>query len=270
MTQGGAHLGLCLPGPSSSLRGHPVTQAPLSPPSSQQPTSTRPTATNSLAPPNPVAAQTYLNPQVRPIPVDTAAATIDRKEVIWQQNNEITLLRAQIVQLATTCTPAAQPAQPGPEPAPSQINVASTAPEPPVWPPGPPYALFMNEAVAEQARALLVVKAADKSLPKKASLPDIIPGFKASPLSLGEYNFPPCFRLGGPCGHMPLHIRQAGGLVCLVIAKWAVWFYFVLRGELKAPGAYGWPLHVASLQWLSRLPSHSSRIACFTSNYQIM
>jgi hypothetical protein len=188
MAQGGAHLGLRLPGPSSSPRGHPATQAPPSPPSSQQPTSTRPTASNLSAPPNPIAAQTHPNPQVGPIPADATAAPIDREEVIQHQNDEITRLRAQIVQLATTHTPAAQPAQPGTEPAPPQGNVAPTAPEPPVQPPGPPHALFMDGAVAEQARALLVAKAADESLPKKASLPDIIPGFKASLLSLGEYN----------------------------------------------------------------------------------
>lgn len=44
----------------------------------------------------------------------------------------------------------------------------------------------MDEAAAEQARARLVAKALEDPSSKKAALPDIVPGFKTSPLSLGK------------------------------------------------------------------------------------
>jgi hypothetical protein len=51
----------------------------------------------------------------------------------------------------------------------------------------PQQTLFMNGAAAEQARAQLIAKVVEESSKKKAPLPDIVPGFKASPLSLGEF-----------------------------------------------------------------------------------
>ena len=48
----------------------------------------------------------------------------------------------------------------------------------------------MDEAEAEQARAQLLAKATEDSLSRKAAQPDIVPGFKASPLSLSKCIFP--------------------------------------------------------------------------------
>ena len=85
--------------------------------------------------------------------------------------------------------PAADPA-PVANPAPVIDNIVPVGPGAPNQQPGPRQILFLDEAAAEQARARLIAKLADDPAPKKASLPEVVPGFKASPLSLRKYLVP--------------------------------------------------------------------------------
>lgn len=206
----GAHLGLHLPGSSSSAREPPAGQTPPSPPSTQRPSAARPTAPAAGLPPHAIPTQARANPQTQPIP---AAALPADRELIRRQQDEITRLREQVARLAGNQPPAAQPPRPITQATPAGNNDAPAGPDATAQQQEPQRALFMDNAAAEHARAQLVAKAAEENAPKKTSLPDIIPGFKASPLSLGKRTLPsptwpalpPCIARITPCKGSHLH-----------------------------------------------------------------
>ncbi|KAF8234751.1 hypothetical protein L208DRAFT_815420 [Tricholoma matsutake] len=229
MAQTGAHLGLHLPGSSSSTREPPAGQTPPSPPSTQQPSAARPTAPAAGLHPHTAPTQTRATTQTHPGP---ATATPVDRELFRRQQDEITRLREQVARLASNQPLAAQPTQLRTQAAPAGNDNESVGPDAPARQQGPQRTLFLEDAAAEHARAQLVAKTAEETALKKTSLPDIIPGFKASPLSLGEYalsSYTAARRMGTPLHEVtatlycwaegPLRTDQAGGHVYIEKAR---------------------------------------------------
>jgi hypothetical protein len=144
----------------------------------------------SAAPSHSNPAQNRTSTQSRQIPTVATSTSANKDDVIQHQRDEIARLQAQLAQLVTSQASIPQANQHGATPSQAGIGSTSGSPNAPVQQANPQQALFLDEAAAEQARAQLIAKATEDSPPKKAALPDIVPGFKASPLSLGKFLLP--------------------------------------------------------------------------------
>jgi predicted RNase H-like nuclease len=112
------------------------------------------------------------------VSVVAMSASMDRDEVIQCQGDKIACLQAQLAQLSAIQAPVPHPNQPGADPVQTVTNNAPANVEAPVQQATPQQTLFMDKAEAEQVQAQLLAKATEDSSSKRATLPDIVPGFK--------------------------------------------------------------------------------------------
>jgi hypothetical protein len=185
MTSDGAHLGLQLPSSNLSAGNQAAANSPLSPPSTQQPAVTRQSAPAS-APVQPNPMQIQPPAQQRQAPVVATSASTDRDEVIRHQGDKIARLQAQLSQLSAVHSSVPHTEWPGVDPVQAVANNAPADMEVHAQQATPQRTLFMDEMEAEQVQAQLLAKATEDSSSRKAALLDIVPGFKASPLSLSK------------------------------------------------------------------------------------
>jgi hypothetical protein len=179
-------LGLHLPTSAPASGDRAAANSPPSPPSTQQPPVARPSSSASASAAHPNPPQNRPSAQPRQSPVVATSNPADKDDVIRRQRDEIARLQAQVAQLATTQNPAPQANQPSTNPVQAGIGNVTRGTGAPVQQAAPHQPLFMDEAAAELARAQLIAKDTEDPPAKKAALPDIVPGFKASPLSLGK------------------------------------------------------------------------------------
>lgn len=73
--------------------------------------------------------------------------------------------------------------------------------------------LYTSDKAAAQARTAIIAKAETEAVPKKVSLPEIVPGFKASPLTLCEFHSVSCICTQGMARAEGSAMIHADGLV---------------------------------------------------------
>lgn len=98
-------------------------------------------------------------------------------------------MQAQLAWLSAIWAPVPHPNQPGTDPVQAVTNNTLANVEAPAQQATSQQMLFMDKAEAEQAQAQLLAHAMEDSLSKRAALLDIVPGFKASLLSLSKCTF---------------------------------------------------------------------------------
>jgi hypothetical protein len=177
---------LHLPTSAPASRDNAAANSPPSPPSAQQPSVARPSSSASALAAHPSPPQNRPSAQPRQSPVVATSNPADKDDVIRRQRDEIARLQAQVAQLATSQNPAPQANQPSTNPVQAGIGNVTRGTGTPAQQAAPHHPLFMDEAAAELARAQLIAKDTGDSPSKKVALPDIVPGFKVSPLSLGK------------------------------------------------------------------------------------